>query len=86
MSPPRSTPSTAGGIGLSEVTIDTPGALEAVEVGPAKGRTVGACTSSTAEQVRGCADAGARFVVSPGLVPDVVNRALELGWMSCRGR
>lgn len=68
-----------GGISLVEVTIDTPGALEAVALVAGEGRTVGVGTVLTAEQVGRCADAGARFVVSPGLVDEVVAEALRLG-------
>jgi 2-dehydro-3-deoxyphosphogluconate aldolase/(4S)-4-hydroxy-2-oxoglutarate aldolase len=65
-----------GGIELVEVTLDTPGALEAIE---RAGGAVGAGTVVTAEQVRAAAAAGARFVVSPGFVPEVVETALDLG-------
>ena len=65
-----------GGIDLVEVTLDTPGALEVIE---GSGGTVGAGTVVSAEQVRAAAAAGARFVVSPGFVPEVVATALELG-------
>jgi 2-dehydro-3-deoxyphosphogluconate aldolase/(4S)-4-hydroxy-2-oxoglutarate aldolase len=68
-----------GGIELVEVTIDTPGALAAVERAAGEGRTMGVGTVVSAEQVRACAEAGARFVVSPGLVAEVVQTALELG-------
>ena len=44
-----------------------------------KGRTVGVGTVVSAEQVRECAAAGARFVVSPGLIPEVIGTAQELG-------
>lgn len=67
-----------GGMDLVEVTIDTPGALAAVEQLASGGRTVGVGTVLTAEQVRACAAAGARFVVSPGLVGEVVETALQL--------
>jgi 2-dehydro-3-deoxyphosphogluconate aldolase/(4S)-4-hydroxy-2-oxoglutarate aldolase len=69
----------AGGIPLVELTIDTPGCLEAVEWAASAGRTVGVGTVLTGEQVRACADAGAGFVVSPGLVPDVVAVAADVG-------
>jgi 2-dehydro-3-deoxyphosphogluconate aldolase/(4S)-4-hydroxy-2-oxoglutarate aldolase len=69
----------AGGIEAVEVTMDTPGALAAVAEAAGEGRRVGVGTVVTAEQVRAAADAGAGFVVSPGLVPDVVATALELG-------
>jgi 2-dehydro-3-deoxyphosphogluconate aldolase / (4S)-4-hydroxy-2-oxoglutarate aldolase len=68
-----------GGVEVLEVTIDTPGALAAVERAAGEGRTVGVGTIVTAEQVNACAAAGARFVVSPGLRVDVVERALEVG-------
>ena len=68
-----------GGIDVLEVTADTPGALEAVERTARNGHTVGVGTVLTAEQVRASAAAGARFVVSPGVVPEVVEAAHELG-------
>jgi 2-dehydro-3-deoxyphosphogluconate aldolase / (4S)-4-hydroxy-2-oxoglutarate aldolase len=68
-----------GGIEQVEVTIDTPGALAAVAAAAGEGRTVGVGTIVDSEQVRAAADAGARFVVSPGLVPEVIETALELG-------
>ena len=68
-----------GGIELVEVTIDTPGALAAVERAAREGMTVGVGTVVTPEQVRASAAAGAGFVVSPGLVPEVVETAHELG-------
>lgn len=68
-----------GGIELVEVTIDTPGALAAVERAAGEGRTVGVGTVVSAEQVRACSAAGARFVVSPGLITEVIHGAHELG-------
>jgi 2-dehydro-3-deoxyphosphogluconate aldolase/(4S)-4-hydroxy-2-oxoglutarate aldolase len=68
-----------GGIEQVEVTIDTPGALAAVAEAAAEGRTVGVGTVVDSEQVRAAAVAGARFVVSPGLVPEVIETALTLG-------
>jgi 2-dehydro-3-deoxyphosphogluconate aldolase/(4S)-4-hydroxy-2-oxoglutarate aldolase len=69
----------AGGIELLEITLDTPGALGAIEQAASSGRTVGAGTVLSADQVRACADAGAQFVVSPGLSHGVVAAAHELG-------
>ena len=69
----------SGGIELVEVTIDTPGALAAVERAAGDGRVVGVGTVVSVEQVRACAAAGARFVVSPGLIADVIRDARELG-------
>jgi 2-dehydro-3-deoxyphosphogluconate aldolase/(4S)-4-hydroxy-2-oxoglutarate aldolase len=68
-----------GGVEAIELTIDTPGALAAVADAAAAGRFVGVGTVTTADQVRASADAGARFVVSPALVPEVVEAALGLG-------
>jgi 2-dehydro-3-deoxyphosphogluconate aldolase / (4S)-4-hydroxy-2-oxoglutarate aldolase len=68
-----------GGIEQVEVTIDTPGALEAFAVAAGEGRTVGVGTIVDSEQVRAAAAAGARFVVSPGLVPEVIETAFTLG-------
>ena len=70
---------TQGGIALIEVTLDTPGALDAIASTASAGNVVGAGTVLEADQVRACAGAGARFVVSPGIVEDVVETALALG-------
>jgi len=67
-----------GGIPLLEVTLDTPGALDALRRAASRGRSVGAGTVVTAEQVGACADAGAAFVVSPGLVLEVLEAAARL--------
>jgi 2-dehydro-3-deoxyphosphogluconate aldolase / (4S)-4-hydroxy-2-oxoglutarate aldolase len=68
-----------GGVDLAEITIDTPGALAAVEEAVGAGYTVGVGTVITSAQVRASARAGASFVVSPGLVPEVVKEALSCG-------
>jgi 2-dehydro-3-deoxyphosphogluconate aldolase/(4S)-4-hydroxy-2-oxoglutarate aldolase len=68
-----------GGIDLVEVTLDTPGALDAVERGRRAGWSIGVGTVLEADHVNRSVDAGAAFVVSPGVVPGVVERALELG-------
>lgn len=67
-----------GGVDLFEITIDTPGALAAVEQIASSGRAVGVGTVLSADQVRACAEAGARFVVSPGLIREVVEAAQSL--------
>jgi 2-dehydro-3-deoxyphosphogluconate aldolase / (4S)-4-hydroxy-2-oxoglutarate aldolase len=66
-----------GGVRLLEVTLDTPGALEAIERAAGRGLEIGAGTVLTTDQVRECADRGARFIVSPGLQQPVVEAALE---------
>jgi 2-dehydro-3-deoxyphosphogluconate aldolase / (4S)-4-hydroxy-2-oxoglutarate aldolase len=68
-----------GGVELLEVTIDTPGALVAVERAAGAGRTVGVGTVLSAEHVRASAAAGARFVVSPGFIGEVMETAHDVG-------
>jgi len=67
------------GIPLLEVTVDTPGALDAVRTAADAGRTIGVGTVVTPDQVRASRDAGASFVVSPACLPDVIETALEVG-------
>jgi 2-dehydro-3-deoxyphosphogluconate aldolase / (4S)-4-hydroxy-2-oxoglutarate aldolase len=67
-----------GGIGLVEVTLDTPGALDAVARGRRAGWSIGVGTVLEPDHVSRSVDAGASFLVSPGLLPDVVERALDL--------
>lgn len=69
----------AGGVTLCEITLDTPGALAAIGEAAGAGAIVGAGTVLDADQVRACADAGARFVVSPATLDEVVQAALDLG-------
>lgn len=69
-----------GGVRVFEVTLDTPGAVEAITTWSAREDVcVGAGTVTTTEDVRRVADAGAAFVVSPGLDTDVVEAALARG-------
>jgi 2-dehydro-3-deoxyphosphogluconate aldolase / (4S)-4-hydroxy-2-oxoglutarate aldolase len=70
---------TEGGVERLEVTADTPGGFAAVEHAARSGRTVGVGTVVSSDQVRAAAAAGARFVVSPGLVHEVIDLAWELG-------
>ncbi len=67
------------GVSLVEVTLDTPGALGAVARAAGAGHPIGTGTVVDADGVRASADAGATFVVSPGLADDVVETALSLG-------
>lgn len=67
------------GIPLLEVTVDTPGALDAVRTAADAGRTIGVGTVMTPDQVRASRDAGASFVVSPACLPDVIETALDVG-------
>jgi len=58
----------AGGIGVIEVTLRTPGALDAIAAiaGTVPDMVVGAGTVTTPALARQAADAGAQFLVSPG--------------------
>jgi len=70
----------AGGLGVAEVTFRTAAAPEAIRrMAKHPDLVVGAGTVVRADQVDQAADAGARFVVSPGLSPTVVARARKRG-------
>lgn len=68
-----------GGIHLAEVTAETPGALDAVRAAAGAGDPIGAGTIVSVADARAFAEAGAAFLVSPGLNLDVVRTAVELG-------
>ena len=75
----------AGGLGALEVTLRFDGALEAIRAIGADGTggvVVGAGTVLSAAQAEAAAEAGARFIVSPGISAAVVRRCRELG-VSC---
>ena len=67
-----------GGVRVLEITMNTAGAwTEPPDVPP--GVLLGAGTVTTADEVRRVADLGARFVVSPGFDPAVVEAAAAAG-------
>jgi 2-dehydro-3-deoxyphosphogluconate aldolase/(4S)-4-hydroxy-2-oxoglutarate aldolase len=71
----------AGGIRAIELTFTTPGVgslLEAV-FRERPNAVVGAGTVLTAEQARLAIDSGARFLVTPGLIPEVAEFATNAG-------
>lgn len=69
-----------GGVRVMEVTVDTPGAWDAIEHAAAQpGLVVGAGTVTEVSQVERLAALGGRFVVSPGFDADVVRAALDHG-------
>ncbi|NMF27469.1 bifunctional 4-hydroxy-2-oxoglutarate aldolase/2-dehydro-3-deoxy-phosphogluconate aldolase [Cellulosimicrobium aquatile] len=70
-----------GGLPVAEVTFRTAGARAAIEAiaREVPDVLVGAGTVVTAAQVDEAVDAGARFLVSPGLSAAVVRRAQEVG-------
>lgn len=68
----------SGGLPIAEVTLRTPASAEAIRKMAGRGDIiVGAGTVVTADQVDAVADAGAQFVVSPGLSEAVVRRCQE---------
>jgi 2-dehydro-3-deoxyphosphogluconate aldolase/(4S)-4-hydroxy-2-oxoglutarate aldolase len=76
----------AGGVRVLELTVDTPGAWDAIATTAARpGLFVGAGTVTTADQVTRLAELGGRFVVSPGLDADVVTTARRLGLVTFPG-
>jgi 2-dehydro-3-deoxyphosphogluconate aldolase / (4S)-4-hydroxy-2-oxoglutarate aldolase len=71
-----------GGISCAEVTFRTPAAAAAIRaMAGVPGFTVGAGTVISFDQLEVATDAGATFIVSPGLDPDLVDaaRARSLG-------
>lgn len=76
----------AGGLPVAEVTFRTeagPGALAAMA--KRGGLVLGAGTVLTPQQVDQAVDAGAQYIVSPGLSRPVVERALERGVLPLPG-
>lgn len=64
----------AGGVGVAEVTLRTSGALAAMEImAGIPGFLVGAGTVLDPSQVAHVTEAGARFAVSPGFDPEIVE-------------
>jgi 2-dehydro-3-deoxyphosphogluconate aldolase/(4S)-4-hydroxy-2-oxoglutarate aldolase len=68
-----------GGLNILEVTLRTEAALEAIRAicAEVKGAIVGAGTVLNAQQFVDAADAGAKFVVSPGLTEEVVRASRD---------
>jgi 2-dehydro-3-deoxyphosphogluconate aldolase/(4S)-4-hydroxy-2-oxoglutarate aldolase len=70
-----------GGLNILEVTMRTPAALDAIKAiaEEVKGAIVGAGTVINADQFAAASNAGAQFVVSPGLTEEVVRASRDLG-------
>lgn len=70
-----------GGLPCAEVTFRTPAAEESIRIMAEKfpEMTVGAGTVLTIDQVNRAVDAGARFIVSPGLNPRIVQYCIDRG-------
>ena len=71
----------AGGIGVIELTLRTPAALSAIERVAAEvpDIVIGAGTVTSPDQAKQAADAGAKFLVTPGCTDAVVDACFETG-------
>jgi len=71
----------AGGIGVIELTLRTPAALAAIErvATEVPEIVVGAGTVTSPGQAKQAADAGARFLVTPGCTDTVVDACFDSG-------
>src|SRR5215210_1351225 len=75
-----------GGFEAVEVTMNTPGATDALAEIAGRGEAiVGAGTILGPEQVKEAYDAGAEFIVTPVVLPEVVEAAHELSLPVCIG-
>jgi 2-dehydro-3-deoxyphosphogluconate aldolase/(4S)-4-hydroxy-2-oxoglutarate aldolase len=70
----------SSGIPIAEITLTTPGALAVINdlSNRYPSMAVGAGTVLDDEMARRCVDAGARFLTSPGFVPEVVAYAKKV--------
>ncbi|MGH2664043.1 MAG: bifunctional 4-hydroxy-2-oxoglutarate aldolase/2-dehydro-3-deoxy-phosphogluconate aldolase [Actinomycetota bacterium] len=68
-----------GGVRCVEFTFTISGVLDAIEAAAASGALVGAGTVTEPGQARDAISAGARFVVSPALAPEIVPPCREAG-------
>lgn len=70
----------AGGLPVAEVTFRTAAAAESIKIMAQRDDLiVGAGTVRNVQQVEQAIEAGAKFIVSPGLRADIVKRAQEIG-------
>jgi 2-dehydro-3-deoxyphosphogluconate aldolase/(4S)-4-hydroxy-2-oxoglutarate aldolase len=77
-----------GGIPIVEITMTVPGAVEVIRElakNSASGVLIGAGTVLNAEAARRCLDAGAQFLVSPGLNLQTVELAVREGKLMMAG-
>ncbi|HSY70670.1 MAG TPA: bifunctional 4-hydroxy-2-oxoglutarate aldolase/2-dehydro-3-deoxy-phosphogluconate aldolase [Alloacidobacterium sp.] len=78
----------AGGVTVVEVTMTVPGAVEllrALKKQHGSRLLLGSGTVTTAAQAAATIEAGAEFVVSPSLHPEVIAKTKELGKVSIPG-
>ena len=70
----------AGGLRVLEVTLRTPAALEAITaMKSVEGAIVGAGTVTNPDELKAAIDAGAEFIVSPGLTDRLGQAAVDAG-------
>jgi 2-dehydro-3-deoxyphosphogluconate aldolase/(4S)-4-hydroxy-2-oxoglutarate aldolase len=75
-----------GGLKVLEITLTTPGAIEAIAHFAHAGEAIaGGGTVLTVDDVRAVARAGGRFVLSPVFDPEVVDEAHRLGLLAVPG-
>lgn len=75
-----------GGFEALEVTMNTPGATDALAEIAGRGEAiVGAGTILVPEQVKEAYDAGAEFIVTPVVIPEVIEAAHDLSIPVCMG-
>lgn len=84
-----------GGVRLIEVTFnqskgaagieETAAAIRAVAESGKEGLLAGAGTVLSEEQVRGAAEAGARYIISPNTNPEIIRLTKQLGLVSIPG-
>ncbi len=78
----------AGGVNIVEVTMTVPGAvdlLKALKKEYGAALLLGSGTVTTAEQAEATIEAGAEFVVSPSVHPEVIAVTKKNGKVSCPG-
>jgi len=78
----------AGGVTVVEVTMTVPGAvglLKELKKEYGSKLLLGSGTVTTADQCQATIDAGAEFVVSPSLHPEVIDTTKKNGKVSCPG-
>lgn len=70
----------AGGLRVLEVTLRTPAALDAITaMKSVEGAIVGAGTVTNPDELKSAIDAGAEFIVSPGLTDRLGQAAVDAG-------
>lgn len=70
----------AGGLNVLEVTLRTPCALDVIrEMKRVEGAIVGAGTVTSSDQLAAALDAGAEFIVAPGLTDRLGRAAIDAG-------